>query len=122
MGVVGGVEEILTVEFAEDERLEDVTGGDGALGIGFLDGLETGEGAVVVEVVEAFVGLADLWGEVDGVGVGGGIIGVRDDWGCQQKRDEKEVQGFDGAFYCSSPKPVTLVVLSRIFLPVKMIG
>jgi hypothetical protein len=83
VGVVGGVEQVLTVEFAEDERLEDVAGGDGALGIGFLDGLETGEGAVVVEVVEALVGLADLGGEVDGVGVGGGIVGVRDDWGCQ---------------------------------------
>jgi hypothetical protein len=115
VGVVGGVEQVLTVEFAEDERLEDVAGGDGALGIGFLDGLEAGEGAVVVEVVEALVGLADLGGEVDGVGVGGGIVGVRDDWGCQQKRDEKEAQGFDAAFYDSSPKPVTLVVLSRIF-------
>ena len=71
--VVGGVEEILTVEFAEDEHHEDVAGGDGALGIGFLDGFEAGEGAVVVEVVEVLVGLADLGGEVDGVGVGGGI-------------------------------------------------
>jgi hypothetical protein len=83
-----------------------------------LDGFEAGEGAVVVEVVEVVVGLADLRREVDGVGVGCGIIGVRDDWRCQQKREEKEAQGFDGAFYDSSPKPVTLVVLSRIFLPI----
>jgi len=90
VGVVGGVEEVLTVEFAEDERLEDVAGGDGALGIGFLDGFETGEGAFVVEVVEVLVGLTDLWGEVDGVGVGGGIIGVREGWSRQQRREKNE--------------------------------
>ena len=89
VGVVGGVEEILTIEFAEYERLEDVAGGDGGLGIGFLDGLEAGEGAVVVEVVEALVGLADLRCEVDGVGVGGGIVGVREGWGCQQECKKK---------------------------------
>ena len=69
--VVGGVEEILAVEFAEDERHQDVAGGDGALGIGFLDGFKAGEGAVVVEVVEVLVSLANLRGEIDGVGVGG---------------------------------------------------
>ncbi len=68
--VVGGVEEVLVVELAEDEHHEDVAGGDGALGIGLLDGFEAGEGAVVVEVVEVLVGLADLRGEIDGVGVG----------------------------------------------------
>jgi len=65
------------VKLAEDERHEDVTGGDGRLRVFLLDGLETGEGAVVVEVVEAFVGLADLGGEVDRVGMGGGAVGVR---------------------------------------------
>jgi len=83
VGVVGGVEEILTVELAEDECLKDVAGGDGGLRIVSLDGFEAGEGAVVVEVVEALVGLANLRGEVDGVGVGGGVVGVSDDWGCQ---------------------------------------
>jgi len=56
----------------------------------FLDGLEAGEGAVVVEVVEVLVGLADLRGEVDGVGVGGGTVGVREGWGRQQEREKKE--------------------------------
>jgi hypothetical protein len=81
-----------------------------------LYGLEAGEGAVVVEIVEVIVSLADLRGEIDGISVGGGIVGVRDDWGCQQKREEKEAQNFDAAFYDSSPKPVVLVVLlPRIF-------
>jgi len=88
-----------------------------------LDGLEAGEGAVVVEVVEVLVGFADLGGEVDGVGVGGGIVGVREGWGCQQKREEEEeAEGFDAAFYRSSPKPGILVVLERIFPLMQMIG
>jgi hypothetical protein len=40
VGVVGGVEEVLTVEFAEDDGEEDVADGDDALWIGVLDGLE----------------------------------------------------------------------------------
>jgi hypothetical protein len=60
--VVGGVEEVLIVELAEDERLEDEGGDDGALGIGFLDGLEAGKGSLVVEDVEVIVGFADLRG------------------------------------------------------------
>jgi hypothetical protein len=55
-----------------------------------LDGFEAGEGAVVVEIVEVIVSLADLRGEIDGIGVSGGIVGVSDDWRCQQKREEKE--------------------------------
>ena len=73
VGVVGGVEEVLIVEFAEDEGLEDEGCDDGALWIGFLDGLEAGEGSLVVEDVEVVVGFANLGGEVDGVGVGGGV-------------------------------------------------
>ena len=74
MGLHPAREEILMVELAKDERHEDVAGGDGRLRVVLLDGLEAGEGAVVVEVVEVLVGLADLRGEVDGVGVGGGIV------------------------------------------------
>ena len=35
MRVVGGVEQVLVVELAEDERHEDVAGGHGALRVGF---------------------------------------------------------------------------------------
>jgi hypothetical protein len=115
VGVVGGVEEVLTVEFAKDERHEDVAGGDGGLRVVLLDGLEASEGAVVVEVVEALVGLADLGGEVDGVGVGGGIVGVRDGWSCQQECEKEEAQGFDAAFYGSSPKPGTFCCTREYF-------
>ena len=90
MSVVGGVEQVLMIELAEDERHEDITACDGGLGVGFLDGFKPGESAGVVEVVEVLVGLADLRGEVDGVGVGGGIIGVREGWGRQQRREKKE--------------------------------
>jgi hypothetical protein len=74
VGVVSGVEEVLAVELAEDEGEEDVADGDGALRVGALDGFEAGEGAFVVEVVEVIEGLADLRGEVDGVGVGCGVV------------------------------------------------
>ena len=97
--VVGGVEEVLMVELAEDERHEDVAGGDGGLRVGLLDGLEAGEGAVVVEVVEVLVGFADLRGEVDGVGVGGWDCRVREGWSCQQESEKKEAEGFGAAFY-----------------------
>jgi hypothetical protein len=40
VGVVGGVEEVLAVEFAEDDGEEDVADGDDALGVGALDGIE----------------------------------------------------------------------------------
>jgi hypothetical protein len=79
-----------------------------------LDGLEAGQGAVVVEVVEVIVSLADLRGEVDGVGVGGGIVGVREGWDCQQEC-KKDAESFDAAFYGSSPKPGELVVLESTF-------
>ena len=68
------------------------------------------------------VRLADLRGEVDGVGVGGGIVGVRDNWGCQQRGEAKDAEGLDDAFYRSSPKAVTFGVLSRIFPAIQMIG
>jgi hypothetical protein len=87
-----------------------------------LDGLEAGEGAVVVEVVEVFVGLANFGGEVDRVGVGGGIGGVREGWGCQQECEKEEAQGFDAAFYGSSPKPGTIGLLESTFLLMQMIG
>ncbi len=92
------------VELAKDERHQDVAGGDGGLRVVSLDGLEAGEGAVVVEVVEVLVGFADLGGEVDGVGVGGGIVGVREGWRCQQDGEEY-AESFYAAFYGSSPKP-----------------
>ena len=46
--------------------------------------------------------------------MGGGVVGVREGWGCQQ-RGEEEAQDFDAAFYDSSPKPGMLVILVRTF-------
>jgi hypothetical protein len=40
VSVVGGVEEILAIELAEDDREEDVADGDDALWVSALDGLE----------------------------------------------------------------------------------
>jgi hypothetical protein len=62
------------VELAEDEGHLDVVDGHGVAGVVVLDGLETGECAFVVEVVEAVEGVVDLGGEIDGVGVGGGVV------------------------------------------------
>ena len=89
VGVVGGVEEVLAVEFAEDYGEEDVADGDDALWVGALDGLEAGEGAFEVEVVEVLEGVADLRGEVDWVGVGGWVEGLGVGRRCQRK-SEKE--------------------------------
>ncbi len=87
VSVVGGVEEVLMVELTEDEGHQDVVGGHGVLRIGALDGLEAGEGAVVVEVVEEGVGFADLGCEVDGVGVRIGRVGEKR---CGQDEEENE--------------------------------
>ena len=97
------------IKLAEDERLEDEGGDDGALGIGFLDGLEAGEGSVVVEDVEVVVGFADLGSEVDGVSVGGGVVGLGAGWssrggsGQGYEGGEDEGEEFYAAFYGSSP-------------------
>jgi hypothetical protein len=75
-----------------------------------LDGFEAGEGAFVVEVVEVLVGLANLRGEVDGVGVFVGFGNLcsavesvdaflRAGWSCRQESDKEKTQSFDAAFY-----------------------
>jgi hypothetical protein len=100
--VVGGVEEILTVELAEDERHEDVAGGDDALWMGLLEGFEAGEGSVEVEDVEVVACVAEFGKEVDGVGVGGGVVGLGAG-GKGQREGEDEGEDFEAAFYGSSP-------------------
>jgi hypothetical protein len=104
VGVVGGVEEVLMVELAEDDRHQDVAGGDCALGIGFLDGFEAGEGAIVVEGVEVVVGFADPGGEVDGVGVGGGVVLLRGGRGVEQEGEEEDPKCFLAVIYRCSPE------------------
>jgi hypothetical protein len=47
--------------------------------------------------------------------VGGGIVGVREGWECQQEGKKKEAEGFYAAFYGSSPTPGKLVVLESTF-------
>jgi hypothetical protein len=96
--VVGGVEQILSIEFAEDNGKENVADGDDALWIGTLGSLETREGAFIVERVEVLEGVADLRGEVDWIGVGGRIEGLAMGRGCQQK-SENQAQSFSAAFY-----------------------
>ena len=49
-----------------------------------------------------FEGVADLGGKVDGVGVGGRVIGLRVGCGNQQE-GEKKTEWFYAAFYDSSP-------------------
>ncbi len=48
-------------------------------------------------------GVADLRGEVDGVGVGGWVEGLAAGRDCEEK-SEKEAQNFSAAFYFSSPE------------------
>ena len=104
VGIVSGVEQILMGEFAKDERHQDVAGRDGRLGIGLLDSFKTRECPVVVEVVKVIVGLTDLGGEIDGIGVVGRIAGLRVGRSCKEKREE-QAQGFDTTFDDSSPRP-----------------
>jgi len=91
-------------ELAKDQRHEDVAGRDGRLGIGLLDSFKARECPVVVEVVKVLVGLADLGGEIDGIGVVGRIAGLRVGRSCKEKREE-QAQGFDTTFDDSSPRP-----------------
>jgi hypothetical protein len=92
------------VELAEDDRHEDVAGGDGALRVGALDGFEASEGAFVVEVIEVLVRLADFWGEIDGVGVGGGVELLRVGWRVEQDGEEEGRDDFCSVFYLCSPE------------------
>ena len=90
MRVESGVEQVKAIELAEYNCIEYIIHSLRILGVRRLNLLEAGEGAVVVEIVEVIVSLSDLRREIDGVGVGGGIVGIGDDWRCQQKREEKE--------------------------------
>jgi len=101
--VVGGVEEVLAVELAEDDGQKDVADGDGALGVSALDGLEADKSSVVVEVVEVLECLADRWGEIDGVGVGGGVVLLRVGWRLKQECEEESRDYFCVVFYRCSP-------------------
>jgi hypothetical protein len=104
VGVVGGVEKVLVVELAEDDGQQDVSDCDGALGVGALDGLEAREGSVVVEDVEVLEGVADRGGEIDGVGVGGGVELLRVGWRRKQDGEEDGRDDFCGVFYLCSPE------------------
>ena len=106
MRIISGVEEVLTIKLAKDERHEDVTRCNGTLRIGFLDGFEASESTVIVEVVEVLVGLVDLRREIDRIGVVGGVVGLRIGRSSQQER-EKKAECFDALFYGSSPRPGT---------------
>ena len=74
--VIGRVEQVLPVKLTEDERHQNVAGSDCGLWVGLLDSLEPGKRSVIVEVVKVFVRLAGLRSKVDGVRVGGGVIGI----------------------------------------------
>ena len=52
MGVKRGIEEVQPVEFAEDDRLQNVSHGEGVVWMGFLNTFKFGNRAVVLEVVE----------------------------------------------------------------------
>jgi hypothetical protein len=112
VGVVGGVEEVLAVELAEDEGEENVADGDGALRVGALDGFEAGESAFVVEVVEVIEGLADRRGEVDGIGVGCGVVWLRASRRPKQEGKEESRDYFCAVFYCCSPEREDVFVRS----------
>ena len=76
VSVVSRVEEVLMVELAEDHDLEDVGGSEGIVGVGALDGFKAGKSAVIVEVVEILVRLADLRKQIDRICMGGaGLCG-----------------------------------------------
>jgi len=102
VSVVSGVQEVLAVEFAKDQCEEYVADGDDALRMCSLNGFEASESAFIVEVVEVHEGVADFWGQVDGVGVGGGVVRLRVGRSRQQEGEE-EAEDFYAAFYDSSP-------------------
>ena len=77
VGVVGGVEEVLMVEFAKDEDHEDVAGGHGILRMGGEDGLEAGEGPFIIQDVEVLEAFVDDGVEVKRIGVEGVGFGLR---------------------------------------------
>ncbi len=115
--VVGGVEEVLMVELAEDEDHEEVTGGHGILRMGLEDGLEPGDGAFVVEDVEVLEAFVDDGVEVEGVGVEAGVrlLGVaggreeddggEDRYGCGMKTGRPACDARPGLCCCGDANP-----------------
>ena len=89
VGVVGGVEEVLMVELAEDEGGEDVVPGHGIGGMLGGNLLLDFERGVVVEVVEVQHGLADLGIEVEGIGVEVGLCGREGGEGEEEEGEER---------------------------------
>jgi hypothetical protein len=97
------------VELAEDERHQDIAGGDGALRIGSLNGFEAGKSTLIVEVVEVLVGFADLGREVDGIGVGSRIVGLRCGRQWKQEGEKECPKYFYAVMYRYSPERRNLV-------------
>ncbi len=112
------------VELAEDQDHEDVAVGHGVLRMGLEDGLEAGEGAFVVEDVEALEGVADGGIEVERIGVAdGGIdrLGTARDRGKSEENQDKEkvnVSRCGGANVHAYP---SLTVVAGFSLPREML-
>ena len=51
------------------------------------------------------VGFTDLRCEIDRVGVGGRIVGVREACGSQEESEQERAKDFDAALYGTSPEP-----------------
>lgn len=112
------------VELTEDSHHEDIVGGHGVLGIGLEDLLEAGEGAVVVEVVEVVVGVADYGVEVEGVGVGVGCLGQGcGGESCDESEGEESLKQSQGLSGSTGDRCVLGEMLGvRCFVPVRLRG
>jgi hypothetical protein len=91
------------------------------LWVGLLDSLEPGKRSVIVEVVKVFVRLAGLRSKVDGVRVGGGVVGIGGRRACQEKSKREGKDGY-AAFYDASPGAGTvswIALRSNIAFPLR---
>jgi hypothetical protein len=79
-----------------------------------LDGFEARESAGVVEVVEVVLSLADFWGEIDGVGVGGGVVLLRVGGRLKQEGEEDGGDCFCAEFYRGAPELRGYVLRGRL--------
>lgn len=68
-GVEGGVQQVLTVKFLEEHRIEQLRGGLRIARVRRVNALEALDGAGVVQVIEVLKGLAHQRVAVEGIGM-----------------------------------------------------
>ena len=87
--IVGGIEQVLVVELAEDVGHQQVVVGHGVFGVGLQNDFHARDRTVEVHDVEVLVGVANLRRQVERIGMQHGLSKA---WRSRQHRDQTKRQ------------------------------